>query len=216
MRIDIFSDTICPWCYIGKKRFEKALAQRTDLELDIHWRAFQLNPDMPEEGMDRKQYVETKFGGPERARDVYSRVADAGSEEDIPFDFAAIRRTPNTIASHRLIRYADDQPGGQDALVDALFQAYFIRGENIGDIDVLVAAAEEANLDPQAVREFLESDEHDHAVRAEDVRARQLGIQGVPFFVIDNKYGISGAQSPEAFLQAFSQALADEEAAAGE
>ncbi|MDH3712508.1 MAG: DsbA family oxidoreductase [Gammaproteobacteria bacterium] len=216
MRIDIFSDTICPWCYIGKKRFEKALAQRSDLALEIHWRAFQLNPDMPEEGMDRKHYVETKFGGPERARQVYARVASAGSEDDIAFNFEGIVRTPNTVASHRLIRYAGDQPGGQDAVVEALFEAYFIRGEDIGDLDVLVAAAEQASLDPQAVREFLASEEHLHAVRAEDVRARQLGIQGVPFFVIDDKYGISGAQPPDVFLQAFDQLTAEVEIDAAE
>ena len=211
MRIDIFSDTICPWCYIGKKRFEKALVQRSGLDLDIHWRAFQLNPDMPDAGMDRKHYVETKFGGPERAREVYARVAAAGAGEDIAFNFAGIVRTPNTVASHRLIRHADDQPGGQDAVVDALFEAYFIRGEDIGDIEVLVAAAQQANLDPHAVREFLHGDEHAHAVLAEDARARQLGIQGVPFFVVNNKYGISGAQSPEVFLQVFDEAHADEE-----
>lgn len=210
MRIDIFSDTICPWCYIGKKRFEKALTQRTDLDLEIHWRAFQLNPDMPAEGMDRKQYVETKFGGPERAAQVYDRVAAAGSEEDIAFNFPGIVRTPNTVASHRLIRYAEDQPGGQDAIVDALFEAYFLRGEDIGDTEVLVAAAQAAGLDPEAVRDFLGTDQHDHSVRAEDVHARQLGIQGVPFFIIDGKYGVSGAQSPEVFTQLFDQLAAGE------
>ncbi len=209
MRIEIFSDTICPWCYIGKKRLEKALAQRSDLEADVHWRAFQLNPDMPEEGVDRNQYLEAKFGGPDAARAVYTHVEAAGNEEAIPFDFDAIARTPNTIASHRLIRYADDQPGGQDAVVDALFRAYFTRGENIGEREILVAVAEEANLDPQAVRAFLESDEHDHAVRAEDVCARQSGIQGVPFFIVEGRYGVSGAQSPQVFLQVFEKVLTE-------
>ncbi len=210
MRIDVFSDTICPWCYIGKRRFEKARAQRAGLDIDIHWRAFQLNPDMPTEGMDRKHYVETKFGGPDRAREVYARVASAGTGEDIAFNFASISRTPNTVASHRLIRFAHDQPGGQDAVVDALFEAYFLHGEDIGDNDVLVAAAQRAGLDPEAARAFLLSDEYAHAVRAEDVRARQLGIQGVPFFIINNKYGVSGAQSPEVFVEVFDQVLADE------
>lgn len=214
MRIDIFSDTICPWCYIGKKRFEKALAQRVDLAPEIHWRAFQLNPDMPAEGMDRQHYLETKFGGPERAQQVYANVASAGASEDIAFNFSGIARTPNTIASHRLIRYADDQPGGQDAVVDALFEAYFLNGENIGDIEVLVAAAQQAGLETQSVREFLQGGEHDHTVRAEDVRARQLGIQGVPFFIINDKYGVSGAQSPEIFLQVFAQVQAEDEVGA--
>lgn len=207
MRIDIYSDTICPWCFIGKRRFEKALAQRPDLDIEIHWCAFQLNPDMPEAGMERQDYLETKFGGPANAREVYARVEAAGAMEDIPFAFDAIKRTPNTVASHRLIRYAATQPIGQDPLVEVLFHDYFLDGKDIGDIEVLVAAAGRAGLDAGACRQFLQGDDETQAVLSEDARARQIGVQGVPFFVLDGKYAVSGAQTPGHFLAAFDQVL---------
>ena len=202
MKIDIYSDTVCPWCFIGKRRLERALRERPQEDLEISWRAFQLNPDMPDEGMDRLRYLEVKFGGAEGARRVYDQVRAAGAAEEIPFDFEAIGRTPNTIKSHRLIRFAAEERL-QDATVEALFEAYFLRGENIGDVTVLAAAAEKAGLDRDMVSAYLESDAEADVVRAEDSHARHIGIQGVPTFILDNKYVLSGAHPPEVLFQLF-------------
>ena len=200
MHLDIYSDTICPWCYIGKKRLDRALTEQAPADMSITWRAFQLNPDMPPEGMERQHYLALKFGGAENAQQVYNRVRAAGDEEQIPFAFEAIQRTPNTLQSHRLIRFATDQ-GRADAVVNALFEVYFLRGENIGDTEILVQAATAAGLDPEATRTFLESDQRADDIRAEDAHARYIGIQGVPTFILDNKYVLSGAHPPEVLLK---------------
>jgi len=202
MRIDIFSDVICPWCFIGKKRLEKALALRPPAELVVHWRAFQLNPDMPAGGMDRKAYLETKFGGPEAAQRIYDNVRAAGTRESIPFAFERIPRTPNTVGAHRLIRFGQ-RGGRQDEVVSALFQAYFIDGRNVGDPATLAKIAGEAGLDETAAARYLAGDEDTEQVLAEDAFARKLGIGGVPCFIFDGKYAVSGAQEPEAFLPVF-------------
>ena len=207
VQIEVYSDTICPWCFIGKRRFEKALVERPDVEVELTWMPFQLNPDMPPDGMDRHEYLSRKFGGGERAKDVYAPIEVAGAEEGIEFQFDAMERTPNTLHSHRLIHYAQGQSQGQDAVVEALFESYFSRGENIGDIDVLVACAATAGLDPSAARDYLESESDMPRVREQDVMARQMGIQGVPFFVIARKYAVSGAQSPDVFVQVFDTLL---------
>jgi len=200
IHIDIFSDTICPWCLIGKRRLEKALAERPDLEVAIHWRTFQLNPQMPDEGMDRQTYLSMKFGGPDNAGTVYDRIRLAGAQEGIDFAFDAIARTPNTIDSHRLVRWA----AGQDKeteVVEALFQAYFFRGEDIGNLEVLVAAAEAAGLDPAEARAFLESDALKLELREEDRQARGLGIDGVPCFIFNGRHALAGAQPPKILVQ---------------
>ncbi|MEX0814728.1 MAG: DsbA family oxidoreductase [Dongiaceae bacterium] len=218
MRLDIFSDTICPWCFIGKRRLERALATRPQPDLAIRWRAFQLNPDMPPDGMDRHAYLEAKFGGAARTARVYDAVTAAGAGEGIDFDFGRIGRTPNTLESHRLLRFAFDQ-GRQDALVETLFRTYFIDGADIGDRAVLAAAAAEAGLDADAARRFLEGDAEADSVRDEDVLARRQGINGVPCFVFNGRFGLSGAQDPEVFFQLFDLAREDDaaerEAAAG-
>jgi predicted DsbA family dithiol-disulfide isomerase len=218
MHLDIYSDTICPWCYIGKRRLERALAERPQDGLPLRWRAFQLNPDMPAGGMERQRYLELKFGGPANARTIYDRIREAGEEEAIPFAFEAIRRTPNTVDSHRLIRFATQHGGiGQesaDAVVNALFEAYFLRGEDIGDLDLLCDLAGIAGLDPMDVRVFLESEAGTEAVRAEDAQARAIGIQGVPTFILDGKYVLSGAHPPEVLFQFFDLAKHGEPAAA--
>jgi predicted DsbA family dithiol-disulfide isomerase len=201
MIIDIVSDAICPWCYIGKRRLEKALAIAPQSDLQIGWRPFQLNPDMPADGMDRQEYLRLKFG--DRAGgNMYQAVEEAGRGEDIPFAFERIKRTPNTILAHRLIRYAQRE-GRQDEAVETLFKAYFTEGANIGEIDTLVGLAQAMQLDPAAVRAFLESDADADTIRSEDAFARQIGIQGVPCFIIERKYAVSGAQPPEAFLEIF-------------
>lgn len=202
MRIDIFSDVICPWCFIGKKRLEKALTLRPLQDLQIHWRAFQLNPGMPEEGMDRQAYLAAKFGGPESAQRIYDTVGAAGRRSGVDFAFDKITRTPNTVAAHRLVRLAE-RFGRQDAMVDSLFQAYFLQGRNLSDKDGLVDIAADAGLDQAAARAFLDGDEETEAVLAEDAYARKLGIGGVPCFIVDGRYALSGAQEPEAFLPVF-------------
>ena len=213
MQIDIFSDTICPWCFIGKRRLERALAARPQPGLEIRWRAFQLNPDMPPGGMDRQDYLAAKFGGAQGARQVYDRVRAAGESEGIAFAFEAIGRTPNTIDSHRLIRLAQDSDRG-DQVVEALFKAYFLGGEDIGDREILVAAAAASGMDAQDVRAFLESDAGADAARTEDARAREIGIQGVPTFILGGKYSLSGAHEPEVLFQLFDLGRAEAESSA--
>ena len=212
MHIDIFSDTICPWCFIGKRRLERALAERPQADLTVRWRAFQLNPDMPADGMERQRYLELKFGGAAGAETVYARVRAAGESEGIAFAFDRIARTPNTVASHRLIRFAAGRER-EDAVVQALFDAYFLRGEDIGDPEVLSAAAAAGGLDPDEARAFLDGDAEAEAVRSEDATARQAGINGVPCFIFNGKYALSGAQPPEVMFQMFD--LANEEAESG-
>ena len=211
MDIDIFSDTICPWCFIGKRRLERALAERPQPDLTIHWRAFQLNPDMPAGGMDRSQYLELKFGGASNADAIYDQVRAAGESEGIDFAFERMKRTPNTIDSHRLIRHAADT-ARQDAVVQALFDAYFLRAEDIGDPEVLAAAAAEAGLDAEETRAFLAGDAEAEAVRAEDTSARQAGISGVPCFIFNRQHALAGAHPPEVLHQLFD--LANQEEAA--
>jgi len=212
--IDIISDTVCPWCFIGKRRLERALAEKgEEPKVFIGWRPFQLNPDMPAEGMDRKAYLEAKFGGEQGAQRIYDNIRQAGETVGIDFNFSAVGRTPNTINSHRLIDRAG-QEGKQDSVVEGLFHAYFLEGRDIGDTDVLVEVAAAGGLDADATRAYLESDEDAERIRGEDVMARRMGVQGVPCFILNRKYAISGAQDHRVFLQAFSQ-IEDEMAAEG-
>jgi predicted DsbA family dithiol-disulfide isomerase len=212
MIIDIVSDAICPWCYIGKRRLEKALAMAPQPDLQIGWRPFQLNPDMPAEGMDRGEYLRRKFGD-SAGGNRYQAVEDAGRGEDIPFAFDRIKRTPNTILAHRLIRFAQ-RDERQDEMVEALFRAYFTEGADIGRVDTLVGVTGTLGMDEARVRAYLDSDEDREAIQAEDKFARQIGIQGVPCFIIDRKFAVSGAQPPETFLEIFE--LAKKEAANAE
>ncbi|MEK9832631.1 MAG: DsbA family oxidoreductase [Alphaproteobacteria bacterium] len=202
VQIDIYSDTVCPWCFIGKRRLERALAARDDIDVTIRWHAFQLNPDMPPAGMERERYLASKFGGPERAASVYATIARAGHAERIPFDFEAIPRMPNTIQSHRLVRYAD-RFGMQDAVVETLFKAFFFDGEDIGDDVTLLRIGSRVGLERDATAAFLAGEEERDTVVAEDLRARRMGINAVPFFVVNGDYAISGAQEPEAFFPLF-------------
>lgn len=206
MRIDIVSDTICPWCFIGKRRLERALAERADGDpIALGWRPFQLNPDMPDEGMERQAYLAAKFGGAERAARIYAPIVEAGADEGIAFAFEKIVRTPNTLLSHRLIRRAGEL-GNQDAAVEALFRAYFTEGRDIGDAGVVADIAGEAGLPRGEIAAYLASDTDLHAVTAEDKLARKLGIQGVPCFIIDRRVMVSGAQTPDILMLAFDYA----------
>lgn len=193
MRIDVISDSVCPWCYIGKRRLEKALAMRPGFAPDIAWRPFLLNPDMPPDGIDRATYLVRKFGSEARVRRVYGAIADAGLSEEIDFAFDSIGQTPNSVDSHRLVRFAG--PAAGDA-VEALFQAYFLDGADIGDWDVLAGIGAGIGLDGHDLRAYLESDADIDEVLAENARAHRLGITGVPAFVFDGTMVISGAQEP--------------------
>jgi len=197
MILDIFSDPICPWCYIGKRRLERALEGMADEERpQLRWRAFMLNPDMPEDGMERNAYLARKFGSSQRAMELYDTVARAGMDEGIRFAFGDILRTPSTLRAHRLIRRAPDETA-QTAIVDALFLAYFTRGVDIGRVEPLVVIAEAAGLDGDDMRDHLAGDDDTDAVLAEHNLAQRIGINGVPCFILDGRYAVSGAQSPE-------------------
>jgi len=206
--VDIVSDTICPWCYIGKRRFERALDISGRNDVAISWRPFQLNPDMPPEGMTRDDYVRAKFGGGDRPRQIYQAIAESGREAGIEFQFSRIRRTPNTVLSHRLIHWSAKQER-QDEVVAELFRAYFEDGLDIGHLEVLADCARRAGLDEQLAQKYLQSDEGRQEVVASDVYARRLGINGVPCFIVNRKYAVSGAQPPSAFVEVFNLAERD-------
>ncbi len=212
MIVDIFSDPICPWCFIGKKRLNEALALRPDLPITIRWRAFQLNPDMPAAGMDRQSYLNAKFGGAERAGQIYDRIRMVGQSVGIDFAFDKIRQTPNTVPAHRLIRFAQrPEIDKADLVTDMLFDAYFLNGETIGSVEDLLAVGEKAGIDREALAAYFDSDEDTEEILAEDAHARRLGIGGVPCFIVDGKYALSGAQEPESFLPLFDMALQETE-----
>jgi len=204
--IDIYSDIVCPWCYVGKRRLERALAHLNDgVQARITWRPFQLNPTMPLDGMDRATYLKAKFGSLENFGRMEEQLLAAGVEERIPFAFEKIQRTPNTFAAHRLVWYAAQQ-GKQDAMVEALFRGYFLEGKNIGDVTTLTHVAAEAGLDRTETEEFLESEKGVVEVKGEEAVGRRLGIRGVPYFVFNGIVSISGAQPPDIFVSAIQQA----------
>lgn len=202
MRIEIYADTICPWCLIGKRRLERALAARPQADLTLQWRAFQLNPNMPPEGMARAEYMELKFGGAERAKQVYEPVLAAGSAEGLDFAFERMTRTPNTALSHRLVRHAGEN-GLAEAAMEAVYRAYFLAGEDIGQAEVLAEIGAGLGLVRDEVLAYLEGSQGLLEVLAEDARAREIGIQGVPTFIFDGKYVLSGAHPPEVLFQLF-------------
>ena len=211
--VDVVSDVVCPWCYIGKRRLESAIAQlreeEPDLPFEVRWHPFQLNPDLPAQGVDRKAYLQAKFGGAERAKQVYERVTAAGRSVGIPFDFDAIERQPNTLDAHRLVAWAQSRnEGDADALVEGLFRANFLEGRFVGSTDELVALAEGAGFDAADARALLESGALKDVVAESDRRAREIGIGGVPFFIFDGKTALSGAQEPSAIVAAIRQARA--------
>jgi len=214
MIIDIFSDTICPWCLIGKRRLERAMAQRPDLAFETRWHAFQLNPWMPPEGMERSAYLTAKFGAKDAAS-VYDNIRRIGAADGIDFRFDLIPRTPNTLLSHRLIGRAAAS-GRQDAVVEGLFKAYFQEGRDVGSAAELADIAAAAGLDRNETLAWLASDDGHDAVVAEDAGARRMGIQGVPLFIVAGKYAVSGAQEPEYFLPVFDLALNGDGQAAAE
>ena len=212
MRIDVISDTICPWCYIGKKRLDAALAERPDIEFNVVWRPFQLNPETPKEGLDRKSHLNLKFGGKDAAKKVFDVIKATGEEDGIDFDFRRQDRIPNTIDSHRLNHWAHTA-GVQDAVVEKLFEKYFIEGEDISDPEVLVDIAREAGMDADVVERLLDGDADVELVQNEEMIGRRMGVTGVPCYVIDQKYALVGAQDPDMLLRVIDKAAAEAQAA---
>ena len=197
--VDVYSDVICPWCYVGKRRLERALLQVEDkVNPKVCWRPFQLNPTMPKDGIDRRTYLEAKFGRVDVYERLEEQVSAAGLEEKMSFNFRRITRTPNTFLAHRLIWYAGVQ-GCQDAVVDSLFKGFFEEGADIGSSDVLSQLAERADLKAEA---FLLGDEGTSDVLSEEAVSRRLGIRSVPYFVLNRTHGVSGAQPAEVFVAA--------------
>jgi predicted DsbA family dithiol-disulfide isomerase len=194
--IEIVHDLVCPWCFLGVRRLMRTLRRRPDLQFDLTWRPFLLNPDMPRAGMSRPDYVVRKFGGEDRARRLYASIAEIGRAEGVLFRFDRIRRTPSSVDAYRLVRHAA-RFGRADAMVEALFSAHFTDGLDIGDHALLAAIASACGLDGNAVRRFLADDEDTDTVHADNLRAHRLGINGVPCFVISGRHAIAGAQEPE-------------------
>src|SRR5262245_19632483 len=206
LHVDVISDVICPWCYIGKRRLEKAIAA-LDAQVNVRWLPFQLNPAMPREGIGRREYRTKKFGSWERSQELDARVVAVGKEEGIEFAFDRIQRTPNTLDAHRLIWLAEKQVV-QDAVVEALFRAYFTEGRDISNRQTLLDVAAEAGLDRHQAEAVLDSDDGLEAIKDAGALARRFRVDGVPFFIVNGTFTLSGAQQPEAFLEAFQHALA--------
>ena len=202
--LEVISDPICPWCYIGKARLERALEQRPNHPFKVQWRPFQLNPDMPREGMDRREYLETKFGGKEGAIRVYSQIEETAKATGLDIAFEKIQRTPNTLDAHRLIRWAWDE-GCQTPLVNQLFKRYFRDGQDISDHEVLCDVAKTVGMDSGVTARLLAGDNDLDTVIAEDKGAREMGVQGVPMFLVARKYALSGAQETDLWLRALDE-----------
>lgn len=210
LTVNVISDVICPWCYIGKRRLEKAISALDEQQdVRVSWLPFQLNPTMPKEGISRREYRTRKFGSWERSQELDERVVEVGEAEGIQFAFDKSEKTPNTFDAHRLIWLAD-QESAQDAIVEDLFRAYFTEGRDIGNHQTLIDVASSGGLDRQKVEQTLGSKEGLDAIKTAEEKAHQLGVQGVPFFVINEKFTLSGAQMSDVFLDSFQQILGRE------
>ncbi len=200
IKLDILSDPICPWCYIGKKNLDDALELRPGHPLQIQWHPFQLNPDMPRGGMEREKYLDKKFGGRENAKQVYDRIADAAKANGLKLDLDGIKRTPNTIDAHRLIHWAGLE-GCQTATVTRLFKAYFEECRDIGDRSELLEIADAVGLGRAVTERLLGSDADIKEMRARDAHARNRGVTGVPTFVVADRHVVQGAQPKDLWLR---------------
>jgi predicted DsbA family dithiol-disulfide isomerase len=210
MQIDVVSDTICPWCYIGKKRLARALEQRPDIEFDVQWRPYRLDTTVPREGVERRAYLKAKFGDGPKTQAMADAIRAEGAKEGIAFAFERIERTPNTLDSHRLIRWAVGA-GLQDMIVERLFQAYFTEGRDIGDPAVLEFLAADVGMDSLLVADYLTGDTDLASVEREAQLAGEMGITGVPAFIIANKFVVAGAREPELLLRVIDKALEESE-----
>ena len=210
MTVDVVSDVVCPWCYVDKRRLELALEQAEDIEVEVRWRPFQLDPTIPEGGVDREDYFREKFGDLSRVAAIHERLKELGDGVGIRFAFERIARTPNTLDAHRLIRWASIEGAGEE-VVEKLFSLFFEDAADLGDIDVLVEAAVAAGLPGDLVRRLLESDADRDEVREEIATVQRMGVTGVPCFIIDGRYAVMGAQAPEAIIAALRQARDERE-----
>ena len=216
MDLDVVSDTVCPWCYIGKKRLDEALAIRGSEGITLRWRPFQLDASIPDGGVDRKAYMQKKFGSdPDRARAIGNSIREYGEALGIAFNFDKIEKSPNTLDSHRLIRWAGTA-GCQNEMVDVLFRRYFTDAEDIGSRGVLLDAAAEVGMDTDIVEDLLARGADRELVMREEAMAREMGIQGVPSFVINSKWLMVGAQETPALIRMFDKLLAQEAEGAAE
>jgi predicted DsbA family dithiol-disulfide isomerase len=206
LTVDVISDVICPWCFIGKRRLERTIAAFEGHHVRVRWLTYQLNPTMPREGISRKEYRIGKFGSWERSLELDAQVIAVGETEGIHFAFDRIERTPNTVDAHRLISRADEQ-GCQTAVVEALFVAYFTEGRDITNRQTLIDVATEGGLERQLAGDALNSDEEMDELKEAEELSRRHQVSGVPFFIITDKIELSGAQQPEVFLAAFRQAI---------
>lgn len=207
--VDVVSDVVCPWCYIGKRRLEKAIAALSGThEVRVRWLPFQLNPQMPKEGMDRKAYRTSKFGSWERSLALDAQIKSVGESEGLVFAPEKALRTPNTLDAHRLIWLAERE-GVQDAVVEALFRAYFTEGQDIGHTPTLLDIVANAGLDRARAEQLLNGDEGLAEIRVSERQARAAGVQGVPFFIVGGSITLSGAREPAAFLEAFTRSDSD-------
>ncbi len=204
VRIDVVSDVVCPWCFIGKRRLEKAIALNPDIPVDVHWRPYFLNDWIPREGISREQYLTTKFGSSERYKGIAQRVAAAASAEGLTYAIDKISRQPNTLDAHRLIRWADGI-GKAAAMKQKLMDLYFTGGADLSDHAVLAQAAGDIGLDAEETRAALDSDKDVVEIEREALSAKEAGIEGVPCFILGGKFAVSGAQSPEYLAEAISR-----------
>lgn len=213
VRIDVVSDVVCPWCFIGKHRLEKALALRPDIPVEVHWRPYFLNEWIPREGISREQYLTTKFGSPERYKGIAQRVTAAAAEEGLVYASDKMTRQPNTLDCHRLIRWAEGIGKAAD-MKQRLMDLYFTEGADLTNHAVLVQAATDVGLDPEDVRAALASDQDVEQIEREAQSAKEAGIEGVPCFIFGDKFAVSGAQSPEYLAEAIDRmAQASQDAA---
>ncbi|HEX5506973.1 MAG TPA: DsbA family oxidoreductase [Pseudolabrys sp.] len=211
VRVDIISDVVCPWCFIGKRRLEKALALLPETPVELHWRPYFLNDWIPREGISRNEYLTTKFGSPERYKGIAQRVTAAAASEGLTYAADKISRQPNTLDAHRLIRWAAAH-GLAAQMKQNLMKLYFTDGADLTDRDVLVQAAADVGLNGDEIRAWLTSDKDVAEIDQEAQAAKEAGIDGVPFYILDGKFAISGAQAPEYLAQAITRAA--QEAAA--
>jgi predicted DsbA family dithiol-disulfide isomerase len=200
VKLDIISDPICPWCFIGWHSLARAMESRPNHAFDIEWHPFQLNPDMPPQGMDRRDYLETKFGGRDGALRAYTPIAERAEAMGLNINFEGITRTPNTLNAHRVLHWAGLE-GRQTPMKTALFRGYFQQGRDIGDVVVLADLAEQAGLDRDMITRLLASDADADDIRARDAHARARGVSGVPTFIVANQHALSGAQSADLWMQ---------------
>lgn len=209
LTVDVVSDVVCPWCFIGLKRLDKAIAMAGDIEVQVRWRPFQLDPTIPAGGMDRREYMIAKFGSEERIRQIHARIEPLGEAEGIHFAFGAIKVAANTLDAHRVIRWAGAAGEAvQNRLVRRLFQLNFEEGANIGDHAVLTEAAHEAGMDASVVETLLPTDADVDQVRTEIATASRMGITGVPCFLLEGKYAVMGAQDADTLADAIRQVAA--------